>query len=89
MNWDETDWIKAFGYGAAVLALVFSVAGDKRTAATLRGVSTVSGLLAGVVDLVEAPKHCGKRAILDRQLNCYVCSVCGNRVAHEPKFGFD
>lgn len=88
-QWDWMDWLKALGYGAMIGGYALSALGDKRSAATLRGVASGLGAIGGFVDLVEPPRHCGRRATYDARLGGYFCMNCGSPVASGPKFGFD
>jgi hypothetical protein len=84
-RWDWIDWVKAFGYGAFIGGIALSFLGDKRIAATLRGVSTACGLVSGTADLAEPPKHCGCRAIYNASAQSWICAVCLRPIPNQPK----
>lgn len=86
---DATDWVKLGGYAAGALALVVAARGDKAAAADLRAMSALCGGFGVLVDLAEAPKHCGRRSVFQPQLQNYRCTVCGSQLRWRPQLGFE
>ncbi|MBV9063951.1 MAG: hypothetical protein JOY77_13645 [Alphaproteobacteria bacterium] len=84
-NWDWIDWLKVLGYGTLASGVLLSFLGDRRAAANLRGFSTMCGLVTGFADLVEPPKHCGRRASYDTASQSWVCTACGRPLPNEPR----
>lgn len=87
-NLDAVDWLKLAGYGLAFASWFLAATGYKRDAAGLAKLGHAFAFSAGVLDLLEAPKHCGQRAVYRSELACHACPACGAAVAFQPRLGF-
>lgn len=87
-GFDGIDLLKVVGYGLTVGSAVAALAGNRKDAEQFRSLATIFGGFTGFLDLMESPKHCGRRTWHDEERNCYVCGVCCGVVPFEPQLGF-